>query len=417
MSKYELDFQLCQNSRIEGNVRKIIEQLCDYIFRFFDASEIEAILLIGSFSKGEGSIYISDEDKSVYLSDFEFLTVYKDEKKFAAFRKKLVEINEMTRKDFFEMGVDIEVDFGPYLTKFFKMMRPRMFTTDILRCGKVVWGNKEVLRNIPKGIAEENIPKDDALFLLFNRIIEQTMLLESVYPEEKGDYRKTVYKLGKTYLDFITTLMAFSGKYKCGYSERARHFNEFWEGLDSGYLKNNLADLPSKIDYWSKFRSRPFSEGFEFEGNILDMYLDLIKTCAPIFVWVMNNYSNCNWSEDIGRLIEVGFKEERLLTKLKGWVKLARHPYFKEKNLPVARLLRLLAKGSPKKLIYLSSCRFYFELPNIIQNNARLESAEIKNLLNTLPVIFEESSDVDEVLKVLKNNLVENWKIFLKSDW
>lgn len=427
MHKYSIDFPLCRDKASEEKIRRYITSSCDFIFEHYPENKVKAIILIGSFSKGEGSAFISQDKKLISFSDFEFITVLEEEKDFIPFRKKVLLLNKEISSRLKKDGLDIEIDLGPCVKRLFGTMSSRMFTIDIKTNGKVIWGDREILSNLPSNLDPGQIPQKDAITLLFNRATEQLMAYDILNERDIRDQQKIIYKIGKTYLDIAASLLVFCKQYKPSYTERAQYFELFWNNLNSSWLKNQLQNFAQKVKYWTSFKLFPFSEQFDNDFSFSNIelikkqtfraYLELIDAFSAIFIWEMNSYLKCKWVDDKEIIIENFIKKDDVFQRSKGWIKILRHPFFKKDISSIYRLMALIRIGSPKSLIYSDICRLYFSLPAILS-----EEADKKNIYNAhhqkaLPVIFEDYIGDNGDWQRHRKNLIKNWEMFLKSDW
>ncbi len=152
-------------------------------------SNLESLILVGSFARGEGIESVSDT---------EFLAVVKDlsSAKIPNTPYDKLTIGFTTRK---------------HLTK----LKPYIFTIETKKFGKVLWGNKSVLDCIPE-YSYEDIARADGFILLNNRIIEQLIIWLKI----KSGESVTDYDLLKGYIQIANSLLAFHRCYRGLYPEK-----------------------------------------------------------------------------------------------------------------------------------------------------------------------------------------------------
>ena len=161
-----------------GNqVTVVLKKVIDWSAKFITedySGKLEALILIGSFARGEG-VVLQSSDNPVFLSDIEFWAVAKPDS-----FNRLRDISGKTRDYLRSLGVDIKLSIGLTTKKHLKKLKPCIFTVEVKRFGKVLWGDKKVLDNIPDYSKEDIVPLD-GFILLNNRIVEQLMLLVDIH--------------------------------------------------------------------------------------------------------------------------------------------------------------------------------------------------------------------------------------------
>ena len=165
---------------INNNTHEIVNSAIDlckkHILENY-ADKIEALVLIGSFSRGEGIVVNRPDDKEVvFISDIEFMIILKPgEFNYARNFLNAEQIQEKLKAS----GFNVDISFGATTRKHLKKYKPCIFTIEMKKFGKVLWGNMVILDNIPD-YSEQDIPALDGFILLNNRIVEQLKLLKMI---------------------------------------------------------------------------------------------------------------------------------------------------------------------------------------------------------------------------------------------
>ena len=119
---------------------------------------LEALILVGSFSRGEGI---------EGLSDIEYWAVVKN-------------IASVSMPDLKNEKITLNSTTRNHLSK----LKPYIFAVEVKKFGKVLWGDKEVLDLIPN-YDFKDIEPFDGFVLLNNRIVEQLILWNKIQEKKE----------------------------------------------------------------------------------------------------------------------------------------------------------------------------------------------------------------------------------------
>lgn len=208
-----LEIKTASNTKeIVGRYAKqIVDKYSDYL---------EALILVGSFSREE-EIVCENYGKSELLSDIEFLAVIQP----GHFGK--------IQKDF--TASEHHVSLGFTTREHLKRFRPYIFTIEMKRFGKVLWGNREILNYIPN-YAYEDISPIDGFILFNNRIVEQLIVWQMIARGETIRH----YDIVKGYIQIVNAYLTVNKRYKSLYPEKREVFNNSFNGNEK--LKHKVND-------------------------------------------------------------------------------------------------------------------------------------------------------------------------------
>lgn len=202
-----LAFPLTREPRHEERIREALETCVDFLVERL-GSEMIAVVLTGSFARGEGTVLARAGQLRV-LGDFEFFVVF--ERDGAARKRRLADWGRAASACLAGRRLQAEVEFGPVDLDFFNhRARPSIFVYDLREHGKVLWGRPDVLAALP-AFGAEDIPPEDALYLLFNRTIEQLETWERLDRLDADGLLDAAYQRLKLTLDVAGSALAFSG--------------------------------------------------------------------------------------------------------------------------------------------------------------------------------------------------------------
>lgn len=401
MDRYNIDFPLCLNRSVDGKVKECMVFCCDFLFRHFSEKEIEAIILTGSFSRGEGTVFLSSNGSFRPYSDIELMIALSTNVDFRRARKKLHLLSKEISQKLKDNGLFFEVTFGGVNRRYLRRSKPQIFTFELQKYGKIIWGDNDILNEMPP-LEKKAIPKKDAINLLFNRMLEQLINYERIQrgeDEEKGD---AIYHINKGYLDIAGSVLVFEGQYESGYLKRAGVFQDCFKEIDFPCLDKETKDLAEKVRKAAEFKLNPSLQLMD-ETAIKENWKDLSDYFRTIWIWESNRYLGMRETDNIEKLIQGYFKKESLMFKFKGWIKLFLHPYLRRGEFSYRRMFRLLFWGSPQNLIYAALTLLYFGVDNL---------DKVRRLL---PIITEEKATKELSEDGLRKAVIYNWSLFVKE--
>jgi len=387
-------------------ISECIEKIGDYIIEKMPKGVLESIVLIGSFSKDEGSVYLNKENKLIALSDIEFIIILKNNADYRRLKNKAVQLSMDISQAMREKGIDIEIDLGFSLNGFLKRMEPCAFTYELKNYGKVIWGNQGILEIIPD-YQKEKVKKEESIKVIFNRGIEQ---LKEVFGDRKDDMKTQTYQICKGYSNLASTLLMASGKYEPQYRKMAA-------GLEQIDI-NRFNGLKEKINKWLDFKLNPKEDLlFKNREEVLDEWERLRRYYKEIWLDIsVSKYQSVKVPE-IEKLAKIYFKKEELKGKIKGWGKLllCQNGYG---NVALLRALRLILNGSPKLLTWLCGMIVYLNYVStedkVHKTDSRKQNTE-DFIKKCVPIIPGEYRNKELNWKDLRKIVIYNWEKFAKK--
>ncbi len=388
------------------------------------SAPVPRLILTGSISRGEGT-FLSDGSGGIrLLGDVEFLLVCEPGSGGSTLAK---EFEARLKKILSESGVETTVDVGYVRPDYFTRLKPHIFGVELKSHAKVLYGDESILETIPD-ISAEDIPRWDAIHLLYNRMVEQMMHLDGLLNGGAVEIKKAHYQNIKFTLDVAGSLLVFQGSYRTTYLERSMVIGEAVETIDHFFARKCLSKLPGEVSHWTSIKLDPQSDGIlswdgsltELEANreiVFKRWLELVRIVHNLWIWEMSSYLDGKWSDDTETLLKSYLKSERLASKAHGWAKWASRVR-SSGAVPYLRLLKLFPVGSPRALIYASAALLYFSLPYALNTNTPEEDGEgiwqdsARKAGRLLPGL---SGEVATDWPTICNSVVGSWKEHVKN--
>ena len=380
----------------------IAERLLDSCLGTFARSSmgqnVVALVLTGSFSRGEGSIFIDSSGVAHVLGDIEFFVVLNDEANHKVAMTQLSDLSSSVEQELEEQQIDCKVEFSPVARSYFRRVRPRIFNYELLKHGKVALGDKSILQEIPS-FGAESIPPEDGFYLFSNRMVEQLIAWKSL-ENNSCDNR---YQILKLYLDMAGSCLVVSGRYAPTYSERVglcaevvaakniiiaadrrQSFLEILKAATEYKLNPNTTECPLMSGPYSpKMFWKQFKEAAAF--------------CKEIWLWEIQylfgaSDKNDSWTVSANHRFPVRFV-------VREWLKFLLMAHRAGQEYSVWRAIRMIAKGTPRTMIYAAAANLYFSLAE----GQKVDLGAIEQLLPIPCRLDSEEQALDAVIAAWNN--------------
>jgi len=420
----KVNFTCCQEPECDIVAKRLIADFSGILKTMDNLEIIRALILTGSFARGEGSILKLSEQSYKILGDIEFLAVLNYRSDLEYIQKSIINSQEVFKEKLKRERIECKVEVTPALPRFFKGLRPRIFDYELLQHGKTIWGERAYLDNIPR-FSPKNISKVDPIYLLFNRIVEQLALLLVIQDEKDANPIDSIYQMAKVYIDLATSILAYKGNFEDTYLNRSKRFGEL---LCSHVLGNEeeVADhIAEKVAYWTEVKLRPKLEHFipasilnkdkkYPNSHLLFQWMQVAQIVRSILSWEICDYLHLPETTDLEKILWSFSKSFKITHRIKEWIKFQINPKVPSNEKSLKRTVRLLRKGSPRTLIYFCSALLYFDIAEKIANGGNMNTwridSSIKAFIPTGPE-NKETTPFD-----LIRHLLRDWELYLRNN-
>lgn len=406
------------NLRVKEIVHEIGEQVASSL-----PGKPAAILLTGSFARGEGSV-LQQGNQLKMLSDLEFLVVCPSGAEPERVQQTVNDKAHELCAWLASRGVECEIEFSAVDHNYLSDLRPAIFSYELLTHARTVWGDDKILATARRFPASE-IPRWDAWRMLNNRLLEQLQWADISPRWGLRELQSAFYHVVKCYLDMATAILIFAGQYRSRYGERADAL-EAWAGTASKEgvaFANELADRVSSCTAFKlhpDFGTLPLGVDLSQEPqrlceDVRRTIVELVHTFHQVWRWAGNTFlgSKGKFLEEDVALQDAVLRSQPLREKLRGWAKLALMPEVRRRPQFLQHICRLLFKGSPRYLIYTVASNLYFRLPDVIDGI----TPEVEDQESLLPVSFADRANVEGGWWRLRADVLFGWRLFLRNHW
>jgi hypothetical protein len=373
------------------------------------------LVLTGSAARGEESI-LPTVSGAQWLSDLELLVVVPDVVSRVSQCDLLDLLANQISARLQRDGTAVEVELTPVQKRYFSRMRPHIFAYELLTNGKQLFGDSDYLALLPK-FHPWDIPDEDAWRLLSNRMVEWLALQLNAGSET---VEAQFYRVVKQYLDLVTALSLFCGRYAASYEERRGSVLAICE-----WMQQRISSFPSR-DFLQFVET-----AFEF------------KLCPenPKFLWLQRsgrgNLRTAAGQAGFGRMVEelpklllmawwaalsemhegsVRSREEALTALIRvygwegivrGWGKMILRPESRAGGAFFSRMPRLLWRGSPRSLLYVCTAQ-------LLETHGKEDDKTLRWVRSHLPVHYGPKP---AGWRSLAQQCLWNWERYLRRGY
>jgi hypothetical protein len=356
-------FALCRDPRHDSALRRVVDGCAGFLADRLPG-KLVALVLTGSFSRGEGTVLPLDGRLRV-LGDIEFLVVVPGAGDYRAMRRRATAWAREASARLGGEDVAVDIEFGPVEIDYFRRKaRPSIFVYDLATHGKVVWGS-DVLRAIPR-FGPDRIPREDAVHLVFNRTIEQLDAYDRLEGLAGEALLDVAYQRVKLVLDLAGSALAFAGLHATSYAERPAAFERLL--ATTPQLAARLpAGFEDELARAARAKLAPAQEPLLPEGRaesqrawLRARIADGAPTLAAFITWELEELLGVR--APLPDLLTRWAAAQPARRRLREWAKLALHPNPAPLRLSPRRALALARHSTPRALLYAAGMLAYLDL-------------------------------------------------------
>jgi hypothetical protein len=359
-------FALCRDPRHDSALRRVVDGCAGFLADRL-SGKLVALVLTGSFSRGEGTVLPRAGHLRV-LGDIEFLVVVPGAGDYRSTRRQAPRWAREASARLGGADVAVDLEFGPVDVEYFRRKaRPSIFVYDLATHGKVLWG-ADVLKSIPR-FGPERIPREDAVHLLFNRTIEQLEAYDRLDGLAGEALLDVAYQRVKLVLDLAGSALAFAGAHATSYAERPAAFERLLARTPE--LAARLpAGFEAELARAARAKLAPDQEPLLPEGQadvqrawLRARIADGAPTLAAFLAWELEQLLGVR--APLPALLARWAGAQPARRRLREWAKLALHPNRAPLRLSARRALALARHSTPRALLYAAGMLAYLDLAGV----------------------------------------------------
>ena len=314
-------FTIHDRGDVDSKINSDLNIITDILLAHF--SNIESLVLAGSFGRGEGSVLIHNNIIQP-INDYDIYIITKDNSQnidLESLRKMLSDKIQIRQ-------VDIEL----IQLKKLKDSKPTMANYDLKYASYIFYGNKNVLNKMPSISADKLSLKEGRTPLLLYLI----SIIQSYPFKQEGEITQNenfwIYQqICKSVLGWSTALLILKGKYHSSYIEREKIFK-------STFDNKTWCQLVEKA---TKFKVSPF---LDIKEDLYSLWYLNKQEHMKVLMLFLSQYYNKQYNDWDTIIKDYRNDYENIIRKFFGWF-MNKKRYKDRINLTVIELLVLLAKS------------------------------------------------------------------------
>lgn len=336
----------CHDPEASEWLEGLVSRTVNLVLGEFGEHRVQAILPLGSLARGEASV-CRDGDRFVLLGDMEFFVVLGRPFSVGRARKTCKDLSHRASTALSVRPGEVEVDLAPTsVDRLARTSDRTMFACDLRTNRRCVWGDPAVLDALPPP-EPAAIPKEDALRLVSNRIVELAMAQDS------GDPLREAYWKAKVLLDLAGSLLAYRGRHESSYARRFEALSRLVAGAGSLAWVAGPEGFLRRLPWATRWKLEPSKIGLG-DGSLAPTGDQVAAWTRAVWEWEVREWLGGGPGVSTMELVSRYKSRESARERLRGWLKFAVHPLRPRGALGLGRFLRLLPQASPQTLLYAS---------------------------------------------------------------
>ncbi len=317
---------------------------------------VRAIVLGGSFALGEGTISF-ESGSPIFLSDIDLLVIVDLPEMLFRVLSIKTELSGACEGLIPEARFIGHVEVGAVTAKELSFLPRSPGVYDIRHFGRVLYGNGEVLRDLPDFGAGE-LDRAEAVILLENRMASLLGYWPGGSPDSDAQLYGFLYQVARVYTDIVTAVLCATGFYLPGYCERWCFLSDNRNnGTISKLVEKSVVDASRK---WTVFKMNPSLDILEvtsksFEVMWLEAAEETLKTWKRCSLYVEGRMAEEHLMPDAASVFRSRNTRMRPVDNLRGWKNLLAGRKLKDKILLTLSRRTGMIRFSPSEVVRMES--------------------------------------------------------------
>lgn len=413
-----LDFRLARREEADRKMKELLVRAVEGFFAGYPREKVRSLILTGAMSRGEGSCELVDGESLIY-SDYDLLVVLDSHEDVLEARTLFPKLARRLTDTLRGREFCSHVDFAPITGEYFGKMKPSMFNVEIAEHGKTVWGEKLSSLNVVEPDPGQ-IPVDDALTLLFNRIAAQLVMVDSLRRPDSGEGRFAFYHNGKIFLDIVSCVLVLERDYRPTYRERLGAITG-----RSGRFTSRLPALAEEASFWTEYKLDPSTRRVCQRYSSADVLTE--DSVVAMQIWnllipKMEETFNLCMEEafkvkdvPLGAALLIYLRRKGLLRRLREYRSYSSRAFPASEKWRV-RPLRFFLRGAPLELTYAAAAMLLFSVETLgIDSVALRDKSYVREAALFLPAEVSAPGRLEEQWETLREATTEIWRLMVKG--
>jgi hypothetical protein len=372
---------------------------------------LQAIVLTGSLARDEAS-FVRKETGWELRGDAEFLVVVKPGAAHPS-PEAIDRLRQKMNQNMQQAGLRGAVDLGVVEPNYFPRLPAHIFSYELRHCGRVIWGDSELIRTIPDFSASD-LSREDAWRLLGNRMIEMLDCAPEMIATETGSSPSLVYRILKLYLDMATSLLVFRQLYEPSYQRRMEILRNLADQQAKAKFPFDLQEFADRLTQCTEAKLA-FPSTLELGSDL--SWREAMRTADSLWRWELMELCESPQALSSAELFERHRRSQSFSERFRGWLYVLRACGWHRSYPEWAHWSRMFWKMSPRYWIYLAASRGLAEIMEVPEGPAGSQSSRDRRAAHKdLPVReFTKSESGPVPWPTLAADIVWNYKRFVSG--
>jgi hypothetical protein len=361
------------------------------------------VILTGSVARREASI-IRAGDRWAMLGDVEGVLVLNQSMRLLQ-AAEISRLCAQIRQELCRHGIDTDVSLAVVHEDFLRNQPAHIFSYELRNCGRVLWGEPNILRLIPE-YAASDLSREDAWRMLSNRIIE---LLEyaTELADGGGQYSFALqYRAAKLYLDVATSLLIFLNAYAPTYAGRAANLDSLSAQPDLA-TPFPMAEFAESVRNCTEYKLSP-------DGRTIPCSIIHHATSYACKLWCWELQRMTGLDGNAPALVRALAAKQTVQQRVRGWAFVVRHEGWFRSWRQWLRWMRIAVRYTPRYAVYLAG----FQLLHAVSESAAARGTGVNVgtaalLKAILPAVLQ--GDGVGGWEALSRLVLQNYKLFVRD--
>jgi len=397
---------------VEGFRTTICQEMAVQCAKFFEG-RLRSIVLTGSLARNEAT-FRKEGYRWELLGDVDCLLVLRKGAQ-VPHASEVDSLGKAIDARLFELDIRAHVGLNIVRPSYFRALPHHIFTFELRSCGRIIWGDPEILGLIPEFPAKQ-ISREDAWRTLCHRIIELLACLQEVPFSIEPLGPALRYATVKLYLDMATSYLVFRGQYAPTYAERGLRLRSLAE--TDGAARNNpfsLKEFSRRVSECTTWKLCGPRENDLAPYRLLE---EAIHFARLLWLWETVQLATGKRSLAIGALCESVARQQTVAQRLRGWISASRRTDWSRTWRDLPRWTKLGLRATPRYLIYRVAVELFWRLPGLQQCEGPTQiDLEWDQLRALLPARPPGTSDRPSGWRELVADVTWNYNQFLLGTW
>ncbi len=391
---------------LKDSLCQVTERFCAEEF----GRRLQAIVLTGSLSRNEATS-VEQGPLCRVMSDADFLIVFKGRASLPAV-SELAWLGRRIEVSLQQRGIFCRMSLNAVHPRYLRKLTPHIFAYELCASGQVVWGDPQILQEIPS-FSVSDIPLEDAWCLLLNRMVEQLEIVDETKCSSESFRESTRYRTVKLYLDMATSFLLFAGAYEPTYRGRARRLRLLAENMPSQGCPFPLADFYKRVSDSTQWKLSPGAADDRIDR---EFWVSAVNYACSLWRWELACLTRKSLEVSDHELHESWRQREPFSRRMRGWLHVLRKQgwHHSWRHWPYWGLRAF--RNSPRYWVYAAVAELFPRLPDLLRSDG--ESVEInadwEGFREWLPVKTNVSK-APHAWRRLASDILWNYSEFLQG--